>query len=497
MAAASAPKPTGAQEKLNLPPEKVHEIQEEMDRATVDMITATSKLHMEATEIRNNRPNWKSYLQSQMVAQDDYNFITAFEISKGDDRKAFLDKNKPQCAKTFLTLINQVSKDQTVRYVLTLLDDMLQEDRGRVEIFFSFAKSKKQSVWAPFLTILARQDPHIVNQVSRIIAKLACWGPEPMDGGDLMYYLTWLKDQLRVPGNEYIQTTARCLQMMLRTDEYRFAFLGIEGISGIVSALSGKTNFQLQYQLIFCLWCLSFNGTIAERLQRFSVVPLLAEILTESTKEKVIRVVLATFRNLIEKPEDEAVVREYALQMVQLKALKALELFEGKKFDDVELTDDIQFLMEKLQNSVQDLSSFDEYTTEVKTGRLQWSPVHKSEKFWRENAPRFNEKNFELLKILIHILEREQDPLILCVAAHDLGEYVRHYPRGKTVIEQLNGKQLVMKLLTHEDPNVRYHALLAVQKIMVHNWEYLGKQLEKDAQQDPGAKAKAVVAGKA
>lgn len=35
-----------------------------------------------------------------------------------------------------------------------------------------------------------------------------------------------------------------------------------------------------------------------------------------------------------------------------------------------------------------------------------------------------------------------------------------------------------MRLLSAEDPNVRYHALLAVQKLMVHNWEYLGKQLE-------------------
>ncbi len=55
-----------------------------------------------------------------------------------------------------------------------------------------------------------------------------------------------------------------------------------------------------------------------------------------------------------------------------------------------------------------------------------------------------------------------------------------------SVIEQLNGKQLVMQLLGHDDPNVRYEALLAVQKLMVHNWEYLGKQLEKD--QAPGEK---------
>lgn len=44
------------------------------------------------------------------------------------------------------------------------------------------------------------------------------------------------------------------------------------------------------------------------------------------------------------------------------------------------------------------LSSFDEYSSELKSGRLEWSPVHKSEKFWRENAVRLNEKNYELLK---------------------------------------------------------------------------------------------------
>lgn len=45
-----------------------------------------------------------------------------------------------------------------------------------------------------------------------------------------------------------------------------------------------------------------------------------------------------------------------------------------------------------------------------------------------------------------------------------------------------------MQLLGHDDPNVRYEALLCVQKLMVQNWEYLGKQLEKDTKKEVSVK---------
>ena len=81
--------------------------------------------------------------------------------------------------------------------------------------------------------------------------------------------------------------------------------------------------------------------------------------------------------------------------------------------------------------SINICSSYDEYITEVRSGRLEWSPVHRSEKFWRENAAKLNDRNYELLKILINLLETSKDHLVLSVACFDLGEYVRHYQRGK------------------------------------------------------------------
>ncbi|XP_069107073.1 V-type proton ATPase subunit H-like [Argopecten irradians] len=448
---------------------------------------ATSLLQQRANDVRSNRVNWQSYLQGQMISSEDFSFISKFDNANSEVRKAILIENPLQFAKTFFNLMSQIAKDQTLQYILTMLDDVLQEDKSRVDIFKGYAKRSKESVWTPFLHLLNRDDRFIVYQTSRIIAKIACWSKESMGTEDLKFYLNWLKDQLRQPGNEYMQTAARCLQMMLRIDLYRQVFVEVDGISTIVTVLAGKVGFQIQYQLTFCLWCLTFNPALAERMNRYNIIPTLADILSENVKEKVSRIILAVFRNLLEKPNETEMIQDHALAMVQCKVLKQLELLESRKFDDPDIVDDIVFLNENLQKSVQDLSSFDEYCSEVKSGRLEWSPVHKSERFWRENAPRLNEKNYELLKILVRLLSDSKDPLILSVSAHDLGEYVRYYPRGKNVIEQLGGKQLVMQYLSHDDPNVRFEALIAVQKLMVHNWEYLGRQLQDTTPKDgPG-----------
>lgn len=465
---------TGYQEKIDAFISNI----DDLEKSGIYPHMATSPLQQKANEVRANRVNWQSYFQSQMISSDDLAVITKLDGFAPEQRAAQLKEKPLVCAKTFLNMMAHISKDQTVQYILTMIDDILQEDKARVEIFRDYARRNKESVWGPFLSMLNRPDGFIVNQTSRIIAKLACWSKELMEGADLSYYLTWLRDQLRVPSNEYLQTVARCLQMMLRISEYRKAFVRVDGINFLIQTLSNGVSYQIQYQLIFCLWVMTFDPELADKISKCNAIPMLCDVLSEANKEKVTRIVLATFRNLLEKPGENEFIRENALAMVQCKLLKQIQLLEGKKIDDPELIDDRNFINDTLTASVQDLSSFDEYSSEVKSGRLEWSPVHKSEKFWRENVMRLNEKNFEILKILIKLLELSKDPLILSVAAHDIGEYVRHFPRGKTIVEQLGGKQLVMTHLSHDDPNVRYEALLAVQKLMVHNWEYLGKQLE-------------------
>lgn len=208
-----------------------------------------------------------------MISQEDYLFVSKFDQANMDVKKRMLQENPLQFAKTFINLMNHIAKDQTLQYVLTVVDDVLKEDKSYVEIFRDYARKNRESVWTPFLHLLNRSDRFIVSQTSRIIAKIACWGKEPMDRNDLEFYLNWLKDQLKLPNNEYLQTAARCLQMMLRIEVYRKAFVNVDGISTIVTVLAGsKVGFQIQYQLIFCLWSLSFSPPLAEKMNKYNIM---------------------------------------------------------------------------------------------------------------------------------------------------------------------------------------------------------------------------------
>jgi V-type H+-transporting ATPase subunit H len=63
------------------------------------------------------------------------------------------------------------------------------------------------------------------------------------------------------------------------------------------------------------------------------------------------------------------------------------------------------------------------------------------------------------------------DPTVLAVACYDIGQYAKFHPSGKKYLQDLGAKQRVMELMTHENAEVRYNALLAVQNHMATAWD--------------------------
>lgn len=93
--------------------------------------------------------------------------------------------------------------------------------------------------------------------------------------------------------------------------------------------------------------------------------------------------------------------------------------------------------------------------------------MHSSEAFWRLNVDKFEDKDFQLLRVLLKLLETSRDMRTLAVAANDVGRFVEFHPHGRYIVSDLRGKEMLMRLMSSTDLEVQKRALLAVQRIML------------------------------
>lgn len=68
-----------------------------------------------------------------MISQEDYEVIMGVEAS-GQTRAVLLQNQRYQVARTFMNLLGHISKDQTIQYILILVDDILSV--SMIVIFF-------------------------------------------------------------------------------------------------------------------------------------------------------------------------------------------------------------------------------------------------------------------------------------------------------------------------------------------------------------------------
>lgn len=460
------------------------------------------RLQLKIEEMKHAKINWDSYLQGQMIKKDGYEFLIEFDQLDADHKAQFIMKTGMAGFEKLISIINLMAKEQTVGYLLTRLDSIIEKISPIIE---KYALAQNIMPWTPFTTLLNRQDRFIAHMSARLVSKVTANSfnsGNVMEGETLNFYFGWLRSQLTASTPDYLQSTVACLQRLMKLDYYRVEFFNFDGLTCLMPLMTNTYGFQLQYQISFCLWMMTYNPEISKRMDDYQkIIVLMSDILKDSQKEKVLRMIVATFVNLIKNAKDDTkLLRKFTLTMVTAKVPRSLELIiqthcnkeksngnekssrnQPKKDDnakelDEDLVDDCEVLQNALIEAEQKLSSFEEYQSEVTTGRLNWSPVHKSQRFWRENVHKFNENKYHLLVKLDAVLtSTESEPVQIQVACHDLGEYTRYYPRGKAVLEKLEIKSHIMRLLAHSDALVKYQALLAVQKIMVQNWEYLDK----------------------
>ncbi|KAN0062919.1 H(+)-transporting V1 sector ATPase subunit H [Thecaphora frezii] len=237
--------------------------------------------------------------------------------------------------------------------------------------------------------------------------------------------------------------------------------------NGRGSSSSERASTQLVYQIVLILWLLSFDAEIAGEINvKYGVVPVLYEVARGAVKEKVIRVTVATLRNLLSKaPEANASA------MLGCKLLPLSENLLARKWSDEEVEEDLTFLRDDLAHRLKGMSTYDEYLSELSSGRLTFeNPAHELEDFWRENAAKFVERDGETLKRLVEVLQTSEDAQTLAVACSDVGRFVQFFEPGKKRVTELGAKQRIMALMSSDDYEVRMQALHTVSRLVSASW---------------------------
>mmetsp|Transcript_57088 Transcript_57088/g.134374 ORF Transcript_57088/g.134374 Transcript_57088/m.134374 type:complete len:248 (+) Transcript_57088:528-1271(+) len=195
-------------------------------------------------------------------------------------------------------------------------------------------------------------------------------------------------------------------QALLRDNLLRAIYAQRNGIDMLLPILRNPNpnkNLQVIYQVCHCMWLLSYHKEVADRMVDISLLQPMLNLLKVVVKEKVIRMVLATFRNLL-------VLEEAKSNLVDLGCLKVIDNLTTRNFSDDELQEDANAIREELEGVIQTKSTFHEYVKEVLSGELEWSPVHRSQKFWENNYHKFTDKDNQVLTVLGLVLRPSERP---------------------------------------------------------------------------------------
>eukprot|EP00878_Enallax_costatus_P027898 GHUV01030086.1.p1 GENE.GHUV01030086.1~~GHUV01030086.1.p1 ORF type:complete len:450 (+),score=138.79 GHUV01030086.1:518-1867(+) len=434
-------------------------------------------------------------MTARLIADKDLQLIRRYDKRSEELQASLLDESGPAYVEAFLTVLRNVTKEETVQYILALLLQMLRTNPSRARLFHQLSgdSAVAHDPYTIFLRLLQRTDWFTQEKSCKLLTQIiqsrpnkgapfvhmassssqasssaaAAAGPGDPAEQAITNFVEWLCGQLRRPSNptKAVPTAISALAVLLRDKPTRALFTqagGVQLMGPLLRSCTGPTSSQLAYETCLCAWQLSFHKSALQALAASGAVKGLVDVLKVAQKEKVVRVDLMCLRNMLADPE-----LGIASDMVEAGLPKVVTVRSMQSWGDEDIPTVLQELADMLREQAVHLSSWDKYKKEVLSGSLDWTPMHTSEVFWRQNVDKFEEKDFQLLRVLLKLLETSRETRTLAVACNDVGRFVEFHPHGRYIVSDLRGKELVMRLMQHPDAEVQKRALMAVQKIML------------------------------
>lgn len=425
---------------------------------------------------------WETYMSTKLITGTCLQLLRRYDKKTESQRASLLDDDGPAYIRVFMSILRDISKEETVEYVLALIDEMLTANPRRARLFHDKSLASEDT-YGSFLRLLWEDNWFMQEKCCKILSQIVSFRPVIEKGSEsngeasssknkftsvndvLKGLVEWLSAQLKNPSHptRAVPIAINCLSTLLKEPAARASFVQTDGVKLLIPLLvpaSTQQSIQLLYETCLCIWLLSYYDAALDYLATTRVLPKLVEVVKGSTKEKVVRIVIFTLRNFLSKGA-------FGVQMVDLGFPQIIKSLKAHAWSDEDLLDSLTQLEGGLKDNIRRLSSFEKYKQEVLLGHLDWSPMHKDPGFWRENMTNFEENDFQILRVLVTMLDVSVDPTALAVACYDLSQFIQYHPAGRIVASDLKAKERVMKLMDHENAEVTKNALLCTQRLFL------------------------------
>jgi V-type H+-transporting ATPase subunit H len=262
----------------------------------------------ELAEILSRDIPWEVYMTARLIADKDLQLIRRYDKRSEELQASLLDESGPAYIEAFLTVLRNVTKEETVQYILALLLQMLRANPARAALFHQVGEAHAAAAggaagqtdlnpYVVLLRLLQRADwftqekscklltlviaarPHrdapFVHIASSSAAAAAgnnaASGPGDPAEPHITSFVEWLCGQLRRPSNptKSVPTAISALAVLLRDKATRGLFTSAGGVvllAPLLRSCTGPTSSQLAYEICLCVWQLSYHKPALQAL---------------------------------------------------------------------------------------------------------------------------------------------------------------------------------------------------------------------------------------
>jgi hypothetical protein len=187
-----------------------------------------------------------------------------------------------------------------------------------------------------------------------------------------------------------------------------------------------SSKYQIQYHSLFILWKLSFDKNKFLPIdEKYFVVKNICELIRNSSKIKIKRLIISILNNYSNYGH------QVAINLTRYQIQEYLEIDDFKDSKDRELQTELGELKRTLHEYLSKISTFQAYLAELRSGTLEWTPLHKSSLFWKNNISRFDENDHECLRLLLSLISSSKLISNILIALNDIQNYINFKTKPK------------------------------------------------------------------